>query len=140
MHRVRPKCVFLQSEGALVTSRWVAIGDHTFATEEVTSAFVRKSRQGVAGFVLSALGFALALVDSPIALAVIGLAIYIALAGALHPSVELVVLSEDAENVVAQAGNKSVSSVSIARLREIHAALLRAVAVHSGNFRPAFVD
>ena len=125
------KGVFLQSEGALVTSRWVAIGDHTFATEEVTSVFVRKNRQLVVGAGLSTFGLLLALVDVPVALSVIGLAIYIVFAGALHPTVELVVVAEEAANVVAKAGSTSVDSVSLERLQEIHAALVHAVAMHS---------
>ena len=123
------KGIFLESEGALVTSRWVAIGGHTFATEEVTSAYLRQDRQSLAGAALGALGYLLVLADSPIALAVIGLAIYVALAGALRPTVELVVVSEDAEKVVAKAGLNSIDNFRVTRLHEIHAALMRAVAL-----------
>jgi len=123
------KGVFLESEGALVTSRWVAIGDHTFATEELTSAYLRQNRQSFVGVAFGTLGFLLALGDSPIALAVIGLAIYVALTGMLHPTVELVVVAKYAEKVVASAGPHSVDNVCVARLQEIHAALVRAVAL-----------
>jgi hypothetical protein len=126
MHTVESIDVFLQGQGALVTSRWVAIGDHTFRTEEVTSVFVRENRQLLAGAVLSMVGVALALVSIPVALAVIALAMSIAVTGTLHPTLELVVVAADGQNVVAVAGTKSVDSVSVARLREIYAALIRA--------------
>lgn len=121
--------VFLESEGALVTSRWVAIGEHTCATEDVASVFVRRNEHTVAGAGLTAIGLLLTFFHLPLALAVIGLAILIAVAGAMHPVLELVVVAEGGEVVAAQAAAKFVGSNGAARLQEIHVALKRALAM-----------
>ena len=119
----RGATVFLESEGALVTSGWVAIGDHTIATRDITSVSVRKN---VSMPALVVIGLLLALAYHPVGPVVIVLAILIAILKALHPSLQLVIVADGDKIVALEAA--SSDPVAEARLHQVHAALVRATA------------
>jgi hypothetical protein len=134
----RSGSVFLESEGALVTSRWIAIGEHTISTRDVTSVFVRRNEHRWAGAILIAIGFGMAFFYVPAALAVIGLAVLIAFSGAMRPTLELVIVAKGEKIVAMEAtAPSSEDAAAAARLKQVHAALERAIGVSPGKLLPS---
>lgn len=129
--------VFLESEGALVTSRWIAIGEHTIATRDVTSVFVRRNEHRFASAALIALGSLMAFFYVPAALGVIGLAVLTATFGAMRPTLELVIVAKGQKIVAMEATAPSSEDAAAARLKQVHAALERAIGVNPGKLLPS---
>jgi hypothetical protein len=128
-HTHAAEAVFLSMPGALVTSRWIAIGDHTFATGDVDKAFIRTNDNRIAALGCAAAALAASFLYVPVALPLITGAVLFALRGALRPRLQLVLHARSQNTVVLEAASSTGKNPDPETVRRVHGAIACAIGV-----------